>query len=463
MSLSALFLVEQMPADQSMCYLAYDPDVAQGEARFIHLELLRHLGVDKSRLVLGEGEALSATRARVCHTRVLVILLTQNVLLRRSALVALYTAFTTGIAVVGVDLYKGYDFADVSVRLLGTGTFAAQLETANPGIMDALRREGIDAAVMGRVLLEGLGAVSALKLDVEWDPKIRDAALQVIGERIVVDAACYNAQSVAAAASSEAENAVALAKDDAVKARLAAKKKIEAAKELQAAPAKPSAQGIQAQRSEELQRPAQTPLAMPDAELPMAVVVTMAVTVAQKQESIEAANRRIRAEREAWAQGERSNHAGYLKKKERALLATKWTELFYVANAKRGVLEAYARGNAAGTAGEMLKEVFRLSKAVAIDVKDTPQSSAQGNRPQFVIELEDIETGARLVLACSNAADCYAWADAIHSLISGAGGFVPSRPAQQELRNAEALEVLAPTAPSAYGYGPSVAIVLPSR
>jgi hypothetical protein len=205
-------LVDSFGSDEFVCFLSHHRGSAQGEARFLHTELSKALNIDKSKIFIDVDklqDLAKLLREHVCMTRVLILLQTKEVLTRPFVLAEIYTALMEGIAVLCVDLYKGYNFQEAS-KLLGARNFPDLIEAANPGTLDVLRRQGIDAAEMGRVLNERIPSLVSLKLDITWDTELRDASVGVVAKRILEDAERVQPRIKRVAPASEAERAASM-------------------------------------------------------------------------------------------------------------------------------------------------------------------------------------------------------------------------------------------------------------
>jgi len=158
------------------------------------------------------------------------------------------------------------------------------------------------------------------------------------------------------------------------------------------------------------------------------------LTVAQKQAAIEAAEKKIKADKEAWAN---SGKAGYMKKKEKGGMfgGTKWKDIFFMVKMVRSEMEIYVKGNSTGTVGEPKgkpKAVFKLSKGLKVSPLDDVKGA-----PKYLLELSDPASGV-LQLGCATAKDREDWAEAIRKCVEG---FKVSAAAQAELDKANALVV----------------------
>ena len=174
--------------EETLCFISHHRGDARGEARTLHTELSKCLNIDK-KLIFIDVDALQdldqLLRKHVGMTRVLVLLQTRDVLFRPFVLAEIYTALLNGIGVLTVEIAKaGYDFTKAS-DLLGAKDFSQRLESANPGAVGALERQGIDVAQMGSVLNDRIPNLVSVPFDMTWPEDIREAGIKHIGTRIV--------------------------------------------------------------------------------------------------------------------------------------------------------------------------------------------------------------------------------------------------------------------------------------
>ena len=174
--------------EETLCFISHHRGDAKGEARMLHTELSKCLNIDK-KLIFIDVDALQdldqLLRKHVGMTRVLVLLQTKDVLFRPFVLAEIYTALLDGIGVLTVNIANGgYDFTKAS-NLLGAKDFPRRLETANPGAVGALERQGIDVSQMGSILNDRIPNLVSVPFEMTWPEDIREAGIKHIGTRII--------------------------------------------------------------------------------------------------------------------------------------------------------------------------------------------------------------------------------------------------------------------------------------
>ena len=130
-------------------------------------------------ITIGELRDLRDLRESVKASLVLVVFLTKDVLTRPWCLAEIITAIENQIPIVSVTIEgqgNSFDFA-ANQAFLQSPDFPSALDQANPGAVEELKKQGIDAQKMGAAIGSMLPYIISKSYNVAATERVREAQL----------------------------------------------------------------------------------------------------------------------------------------------------------------------------------------------------------------------------------------------------------------------------------------------